>query len=378
MSFFAASCNFETKLVLAFLDAKIGLNPAKLNQILAFYENPEVAIEDNFGLLRQKKPKWLTKWISNVNLQSEIDKIQTKLDKEKIEIVSSLCDNYPNTLRVLEDYPTVLYYQGNLDLVQNSQMLTVVGSRSFTKYAEILLQKILEPVCALGVGVVSGLAFGTDAASHQIALNKNAPNIGVIGSGLDEKSFYPKANWNLKKQILNQEKLGIQNGLVLSQYAPGVSANIYTFPQRNRLLAALTDLTWVVEAGQKSGSLITALKARDLGKTVATTPGSVLEESLAGNIQLLKDGASIIAQSEDILTLLGLKSFPQIIPKETVQFGSPEEEKIYQNLTLEPQETLILAQKMAMNMGELSGHLTMLEISGLAVNLGENNWIRGG
>ena len=369
--------DFDNRLVLAFLSSKINLNPARVQQILSIYPTLETAICDNFGLLKNNKLKWLEKW-STVNLKLETEKFQAKLDQNKVQIVTSLCADYPATLRVLDDFPVVLYYQGNLKLVQNSQMLTVVGSRNFGKYAELLLKQILNPVCQMGIGVVSGLAFGTDAASHEIALSKNAPTIGVIGSGLDDKSFYPKANLGLKNLLLNSTRNSEQNGLVLSEYAPGVSANVFTFPQRNRLLAALTDLTWVVEAGLKSGSLITALKARDLGKTVATTPGSVLEENLDGNLKLLKDGANIISCSEDIFTLLGLKQFPQIIPKETIQFGSVEEAKIYQILSLSPQETVLLSQKVQMAISELGTHLTMLEISGLAVNLGENNWIRGG
>jgi len=369
--------SFENKLILAFLSSKINLNPARLGQILSIYPNLETATLDNFEAIKKNKVKWLDKWVS-VNLKAETEKFQNKLDEHKIQIVTSLCQNYPETLRVLEDFPVVLYYQGNLELVRNSQMLTVVGSRNFGKYAELLLKQILSPVCQMGIGVVSGLAFGTDAASHEIALSKNASTIGVIGSGLDDRSFYPKLNIRLRNQILNSQKNGEQNGLILSEYAPGVNANIFTFPQRNRILAALTDLTWVVEAGLKSGSLITALKARDLGKTVATTPGSVFEENLNGNLKLLKDGANLISCSEDIFTLLGLKQFPQIIPKVTIQFGSLEEEKIYQILSLQPQEILLLSQKSQMIISELSTHLTMLEISGLAANLGENNWIRGG
>ncbi len=369
--------SFENKLILAFLSSKINLNPARLGQILSIYPNLETATLDNFEAIKKNKVKWLDKWVS-VNLKAETEKFQNKLDEHKIQIVTSLCQNYPETLRVLEDFPVVLYYQGNLELVRNSQMLTVVGSRNFGKYAELLLKQILSPVCQMGIGVVSGLAFGTDAASHEIALSKNASTIGVIGSGLDDRSFYPKLNIRLRNQILNSQKNGEQNGLILSEYAPGVNANIFTFPQRNRILAALTDLTWVVEAGLKSGSLITALKARDLGKTVATTPGSVFEENLNGNLKLLKDGANLISCSEDIFTLLGLKQFPQIIPKVTIQFGSLEEEKIYQILSLQPQEILLLSQKSQMIISELSTHLTMLEISGLATNLGENNWVRGG
>jgi DNA processing protein len=281
----------------------------------------------------------------------------------------TIWDNYyPKLLLHLNDAPLVLYYKGNLEILKSKQMITVVGARNTNRYTEIIMEKILAPSCQLGIGVVSGLAFGVDALAHQIAVKNKAPTIGVIGSGLDQKSFYPMENWALSKQIV------ADGGLILSEYAPNTPCTKYTFPQRNRILASLTDLTWVVQAKIGSGSLITAMRAREIGKTIATTPANILEECSGGNLKLLKEGASIISETQDIVDLLGLKLYPEIKAKAVIEYASPEEEKIHKLLSLEPISTELLAQKSEIE--DLAMHLTMLELSGLALNIGENKWVR--
>lgn len=360
---------YDQNLVLAFLVDKINLNSARLNQILTFYKDLNQALSDQFSELDHLNLKWLAK-VNYSLLDNQIGELKSNLEIHKINLLSFDDKTYPQSLKVLENYPLILYYQGNVEFVQNNLMLTVVGSRNVDKYAEIFCTQILGEVCRLGVGVVSGVAIGIDALSHQIALQNNAPTIGVIGSGLDRKAFYPSQNWGLRNKILET------NGLILSEYPPLRMPNIYTFPQRNRILAALTDLTWVVQATLKSGSLITALKARDLGKTLATTPADIRNLNFEGNLKILKEGCQIITEPVDITSLMGLKIHPEISAQQVKQFGSKEEERIYKVLTISPQNTDSLSQKTGFSTSEISVQLTMLELSGLACNVGSNEWIR--
>jgi DNA processing protein len=220
--------------------------------------------------------------------------------------------------------------------------------------------------------VVSGLALGVDTLAHQIALQAQSATVGIIGSGLDFDSFYPAENWGLKQQILEQ------GGLVISEYPPGTEPVSYNFPKRNRLLAALGSVVWVVQAGQKSGSLITASLARDLGKTVATVPGSIYDDSLAGNLNLLRDGANLILEFTDLWQLLGLSKYqPVTVNREQPVFNSAEEQLVWQQLSAEPQLLEDLSRRLQMEIQELSQHLTMLELHNLAVCVGENLWVRG-
>lgn len=362
-----ARINHEENLILAYLSNQINLTPNKLTIIYKFYSDLNSAVVDNFEKLRELKLKWLQKFdISKV--EKDLEELQKNLVLNKINLLSHTDSDYPASLKNLDDYPVILYYQGNVTKLKELPCLTVVGSRNTDIYAQLLLDKILAPACRLGVGVVSGLAMGIDGMSHQIALDNGSYTVGVIGSGLDQKSFYPSQNWSIRNRILEA------GGCVISEYPPNKLPNIYTFPQRNRILAALTELTWVVQASIKSGSLITALKARDLGKNLATTPADIRNLSYDGNIKLIKEGCEVITEAEDIISLLGLKVHNEIQLPTKLNFNSKEEKEVYDKLSIQPQSIEKLSQ--VIGSSDLTLQLTMLELSGLAMNVGENCWIR--
>jgi len=361
----------DESLLLGYLEIAIKLNHSRLNLILSKYPSFNQAVQDNFFEIR-KLPK--TEWLKNFELQkitTDFQKFAEFVTTNNIHLYSIFSENYPIQFQNLPDKPLVIYYQGNWQALEQKKMITVVGSRSPTVYAKKLINQILEPLCELGIGVVSGLAFGIDTLVHQKAVEKNCTTIGVIGSGLDEKNFYPKENRNLKAQIIQK------GGLILSEYAPGTPPNPYNFPKRNRLLAALGDLVWVVQASVKSGSLITANLAQEMGKTVATTPSSIYDETMLGNLKLLKDGANFVSEPEDILQLLDLAVHRPITTNHQIQFNNDAEKIVWQQLSVEPQLLQDISKKLNMDICELSQHLTMLEIQNLAVCVGENMWIKG-
>lgn len=365
--------SLDSKLLLAILTDQLNLNPARHLQIFNFYKSLADAVDDEFHLMKHLKLKWLEK-IDQViaTLPNKTNQLQKALETNKIDILDFENPDYPTGLKILDNYPLVLYTQGDVKQLSNRMLITVIGSRVIDTYADIMSKQIVSPLCKLGVGVVSGLAVGMDGLAHQIALENKAVTIGVIGSGLDHRSFYPSQNWAMKNQIIQA------GGCVISEYAPGRLPNTYTFPQRNRLLAALTELTFVVQASSKSGSLITALKARDLGKTLCTIPADIRNKSFDGNLKLMKEGCEIITESEDILALMGLKMHPEIQIKETKQFGSKDEEKIYNILSIQGQNTEKITEISGLEATTVTVSLTMLELSGLAMNTGENNWIKAG
>ncbi len=374
MSLFQSDINLDSRILLAYLADSISLNSPKLNAISQRYETLDEAVADDFDELRSDKLRWLKKWDeTKENLADKVEALNNNLLKDQISLLLHTDPEYPTWLKNLDDFPLALYYQGDVSKLSQTLALTVVGSRNVDIYGQLLLEKILGPVCKLGVGVVSGLALGIDAAAHKVALDNGSWTIGVIGSGLDQRSFYPNQNWALRTRILNT------GGLVVSEYPPNKMPNVYTFPQRNRILAALTDLTWVAQASLNSGSLITALRARDLGKTVATTPADIRDVNFGGNLKLLKEGSQIITESEDILTLLGLKTHPEIQPVSApTTFASPSEKLVYEKLTIKPTKIDDLASELNMPSHEISTHLTMLELNNLVLNIGENQWIRRG
>ncbi len=365
-------------LILGFLTSIFNLNLERLFLILNTYSNLIEAIEDNFNILKNsdnwfRKDQKINSFFKE-SFESDFQKYINNLDKNKIKILTYFDENYPQGLIDLEKPPLVLYYQGDLSVLKKTESLTVVGSRNITTYSRLLLEKILRPACKKGLVVVSGLAMGIDKLAHEIALNENSLTVGVVGSGLDEDCFYPYQNLKLKKEIVEK------GGLVLSEYSPGVKPGRFTFPQRNRILAGLTSFTWVVQAGSKSGSLITSNYAKSLNKKVLTSPAQAFDFQFSGNLELLKDGAVLIENTNDILKLYGgvfiSESEKEIESKVQINFENPKDELIYKTLGVSPVSSDSLADKLNLNITEINESLTMLELDSLVMNTGENMWVR--
>jgi DNA processing protein len=359
-------------ILLAWLSSKLSLSLERYNLILSTYGSLLDGALDGFSCLRATE-KWLQKFNQAADLDSELHDFKENLDKYNVKLLTFLDPKYPKKLSYLENrLPLVFYYQGNLELLNLSQMITVVGSRNIQNYAKTIMHNILIIACQHGIGTVSGLAMGVDSLAHQIAIQNQSNTIAVIGSGLDDFSFYPVQNIALKNQIIQN------NGLILSEYCLGSKATIYNFPQRNRILAALTEITWVVQASTRSGTLITAAHARDLGKIVATSPASILDSNFSGNLKILKEGANIISDPEDIFQLLGLSTINISAPKDklVLQFTSEFSQKLYQSLGQTPVNLDELSIKLGTNIQSIISELSILEINGLAMNQGLNSWVK--
>jgi DNA processing protein len=203
---------------------------------------------------------------------------------------------YPAALRDLPDPPRTLWARGELALLDRP-CVAIVGTRRATAYAERVARELARALARGGACVISGLARGVDVAAHRAALDVDGATCAVLGTGLDVA--YPKGHAAL------QQDIGVR-GLVLSELPPSLAAHGGSFPRRNRIIAALARVTIVVEAGVKSGALITAAHALDLNRTVAAVPGPIDIPQAQGSNELLRDGACFIASVADALALLGL------------------------------------------------------------------------
>ncbi|MBW8769198.1 MAG: DNA-protecting protein DprA [Gemmatimonadetes bacterium] len=203
---------------------------------------------------------------------------------------------YPAALRDLPDPPRTLWARGELALLDRP-CVAIVGTRRATAYAERVARELARALARGGACVISGLARGVDVAAHRAALDVDGATCAVLGTGLDVA--YPKGHAAL------QQDIGVR-GLVLSELPPSLAAHGGSFPRRNRIIAALARVTVVVEAGVKSGALITAAHALDLNRTVAAVPGPIDIPQAQGSNELLRDGACFIASVADALALLGL------------------------------------------------------------------------
>jgi len=211
---------------------------------------------------------------------------------KKINLNDSL---YPVLLKEISDPPKVLYYSGQFPTADLFP-LAVVGSRQSDEYGEAVITKIFTPDILEKIVIVSGLAIGIDAAAHQIAKH----TIAVLGTGLDEASFYPKSNWSLCQKIIKN------GGLVISEHPIGTIAKAEHFPKRNRIIAGLSRTTLVVQAKIRSGALITARLALENGRDVLAVPSSILSDLSQGPHLLISQGAAPISSSDDLRTVLGL------------------------------------------------------------------------
>lgn len=216
--------------------------------------------------------------------------------KERHQLITIEDQEYPEQLRLIPVPPLVLFYKGNLQLLERAG-LSVVGARTASDYGYGVLRRFMPELIKRQFVIVSGLAKGIDSFAHQFAISNQGKTIGVIGTGLD--ICYPKESGNLQIEMT-------RNHLVLSEYPDGTPPAKFHFPMRNRIIAGLGEGVLVIEAKQKSGSLITAQQALDYGKEVFAVPGNVLDGRSAGCHQLIQDGAVCVEKVQDILDSLQL------------------------------------------------------------------------
>lgn len=214
--------------------------------------------------------------------------------KQNQQYITCLDPCYPSQLLNLTYPPILLFYRGDLSLL-TYKMVSVVGGRRSSVLAKKTVLQLLRPVIAEGYVIVSGCAKGIDTYSHCAAIKEGGRTIAVVGTGLEK--FYPRENEQLQRKIAEEH-------LLLSEYPPEAGPRRHRFPMRNRIIAALSLGTFVIEARKKSGSLITAQQALDLGKAVFAVPGNVLTEHSEGCHHLIQDGAICTISGQDILAEL--------------------------------------------------------------------------
>lgn len=262
--------------------------------------------------------------------------------------------NYPKILKEVKNPPKTLFFRGNLDQKLFEKSLSVVGTRRMTRYGKIAVDKLISGLIPQKVTIISGFMYGIDTEAHQSCLEYGGKTVAVLGSGLN--IIYPPENHKLYQQILES------GGAIISEYHPETKPQLWTFPQRNRIVAGLASLgILIVEAGERSGSLITARLAREQGKKVFAVPGPIISSASTGTNLLLKNHqAKMVLNSEDIL---GKKiSTPLLF---TTSKFSLIEKKIYQALQREPLTVDELAWATGKNIIEINKTLTLMSLKGL-------------
>jgi DNA processing protein len=203
-------------------------------------------------------------------------------------------DDFPPLLAQIPDAPKQLYIRGELPS-SDWQWLAVVGSRACTNYGEQVVRYLIDGLRGYPVVIVSGMAYGIDALAHKAALDAGLPTVAVPGSGLDWKVIYPRANVNLAHEILEK------GGALLSEFDPEIKAADWTFPKRNRIMAGLCRATLVIEAKEKSGSLITAKLCADYNRDLLVVPGNIFSSESYRHASISKIGRDTDHSIDDLL-----------------------------------------------------------------------------
>lgn len=266
-------------------------------------------------------------------------------------------ENIPKDLREIPQPPKKLYLWGKLP-GEDTICLTVVGSRKATTYGKDVVRKLISGLKGYPIAIVSGLAVGIDALSHEAALDAGLFAIAFPGSGISDAALSYSPNIKLMKRIIDR------GGCLISEFEPETKAAYYTFPMRNRLVAGISCASLIIEAQEKSGTLITARMALDYNKEVLAVPGPINSDFSKGTNRLIRQGATPITSSEDILEALGFKIDQESKQKNLFEDALPQEKIILKILTEPlPRDELIRAMKMPT--GVANATLSVMEIKGL-------------
>jgi len=276
-------------------------------------------------------------------------------------------ENYPVLLAEIYDPPLVLYHYG--ELYKREPAMAMVGSRTPTPYGSMVAEELASELAGAGITIVSGMARGIDSACHRGSLKAGGRTIAVLGSGLD--IIYPPENRRLAREIA-------QGGSVLTEFPPGTSPEKRNFPKRNRVISGLSWGTIVVEAGEKSGALITTDFALEQGRDVFAVPGPITSKFSVGTNRLIKQGAILVESSGDVLDYYQLEnSLFQESAEMVAPSLSPDEETLLSHLSLEPVTRDELAQKTNQSPATILTLLTFLETRGMVKSLPGQRYILG-
>lgn len=274
-------------------------------KLIAYCGGVEEVFKETKQNLR-KIPGISTKIIESITNHKQIleraEKELLFIEKNKIQPIFFLDQNYPQRLKQCADGPMLLYYKGNANLNHN-RVVSIVGTRTPTLQGRRLCEKLVESLKQADVQIISGLAYGVDICAHKNSVKQGVPTVGVLGSGMDW--IYP----GVHKWVVNEM---IENGGILSEFISGTKPDRQNFPMRNRIVAGMSDIVIIIESGSKGGSLITANLGFGYNRDIAAFPGRPDDEMSRGCNMLIKNNiASLIESGNDVLKIMNWEEKPE-------------------------------------------------------------------
>lgn len=338
----------------------LGIGNSNIDKVLYYFndlldlwnaENKEIRLMN--GVTNKVKEK-----IINNRKNEYLKRLFLNIKKMNIKILTIYDENYPKRLRNIDYNPKVIYLKGKI-VEEDNLAIALVGSRKATNYGKWACEKFTKELTNLGITIISGLANGIDTVAHKTALNNGGRTIGVLGNGIDV--VYPKQNLSLYREM---EK----SGAIISEFPLKTPPFAYNFPQRNRIISGMSMGVIVIEAQEKSGSLITASHASEQGKDVFALPGNINSIFSAGTNKLIRDGARPLLELDDILE--EIYELKQLKEKEKTNNSldysnfSDTEIKILKLLEEGPMHCDSISYRTNLNISQVNSILTILELKG--------------
>lgn len=344
-----------------------GIGPAKMQALLDRFDDLEQAWNANVGALYALGIDKRT--LENMVAAREaldLDAELARIERAGLRLLTWQSADYPRYLREVPMAPPVLYMRGEL-LSADEWAIAVVGTRRLTAYGRQVARELTLGLARSGITVISGLARGIDSLAHKTAIEAGGRTIAVLGSGLNQ--IYPPENRRLAEQIV------AGHGALISEYALDTPPDARNFPPRNRIISGLSLGTIVVEAGERSGALITASFALEQNREVFAVPGPVTSKASKGTNRLIQEGAKLVTSIEDVLEELNLTQATQQQAVQLFMPESAEEALLLRHLVDEPTHVDELSRQSGLPTALVSSTLTLMEMKGMVQQVGGMKYV---
>lgn len=343
------------------------LNEDYLDSILELENLDDILVMEEEDLKQfGNNKKSISKIIESRN-KDYINNLVENINKNAVQVITILDEDYPVELQLIERPPKVIYVKGNKLNLDNIR-IGVVGARKCTPYGKYIVEKFVSELANLNTTIISGMAQGIDAHAHKIALDNDTYSIGVLGTGVDLK--FPSMNSKLYERMYKE-------GTIISEYPLGTRALPFYFPERNRIISALSHGVIVAEGKEKSGSLITARFAAEQGKEVFVAPGNINSIYSVGTNKLIRDGATPLLEIEDITTAIPGFLEAKINEQVSIEDSLSENEKLILEKIDSGLSTIdLILENVDLDIKEVSSLVTLLEMKGIISNMGVSGFQR--
>jgi len=345
-----------------------GIGPAKIQAMLDYFGDLATAWQaaeaqlERIGIDRRARQALL-----EARATLDLDQYQARVEEAGYRVLTWDMDHYPRYLREIPAAPPVLYVAGEVQVV-DEWAVAVVGTRRLTAYGRQVTRELVAGLARNNVTVVSGLARGIDGIAHKTALEMGGRTIAVLGSGVN--CIYPPEHRKLAQQIVTEKR-----GAIISEYALDTPPDAKNFPPRNRIISGLTLGTIVIEAGERSGALITADFALEQNREVFAVPGNITSRASKGTNRLIQQGAKLVTGVTDVLEELNLTMVPQQVAVQMALPESAEEAALLQHLSPQPTHVDELSRASGLPSAEVSSTLTMMELKGMVQQVGGMRYV---